>query len=240
MHSSSAVKVKKIFSSIAQHYDRANRVITFGRDTAWRNKLVKLSGATKGSKVLDCATGTGAVVFAFLKVLGKRAKIVGLDFCPAMLEQAGQHLKRLQKKVQVKSEVSFKQADIHSIPFADNTFDVSVMAYGLRNTQKPEQVLREMARVTKKDGYVLILETGQSALFFLRPFFYFYFRFVMPVMGGLVTGQRSAYQYLQQSSMVFPSGQKFLDNMQKTGCFKELEYKTLCGGASFIYKARRF
>ncbi len=245
-------KVKKIFSSIAKHYDLANKVITFGRDQAWRDELVTLSDVSKGKEgkgiegfqILDCATGTGMLAFAFLKALGRNAKmrtgakIIGIDFCSKMLEQAQKNLEKLKKKKEVLCEIYFKPADIHSIPFSDNTFDVSTIAYGLRNTQKPLQVLKEMARVTKPEGYVLILETGHNHSFLFRAIFNLYFRFIMPIMGGLITGKKSAYQYLQQSSFDFPSGRDFLHSMQQTKCFKKLEYKTLFLGASFIYKAQ--
>ncbi len=223
-------KVKSIFRSIASRYDRANQAITFGMDSKWRDALVKWSAVAKEAKVLDCATGTGALAFTFAKHLGPDAQIIGVDFCAEMLQQA----QELNKGV---SQVRFQMADIHSIPFLDNTFDVSAMAYGLRNVENSVAVLKEMARVTKVGGVVMILETGGPA-FFLYPFYYLYCRFIMPWIGGWVTGQKSAYDYLQQSSRRFPSRGAFLNLLQSTGCFSDYQYKTLFFGASFIYKAK--
>lgn len=223
-------KVKNIFRSIANRYDRANKAITFGMDSQWRANLVRWSAAPKNGKVLDCATGTGALAFTFAKHLSSDAQVVGIDFCSEMLQEA----QKLGKNI---SQVRFQMADIHHIPFLDNMFDVSAMAYGLRNVEDPIKVLREMARVTKLGGVVMILETGSPA-FFLYPFYYLYCRFIMPWIGGWVTGQRSAYNYLQQSSMCFPSRRSFLKLLDSTGCFDDCQYKTLFFGASFIYKAR--
>ena len=223
-------KVKNIFCSIANRYDQANRAITLGMDSLWRDHLVKWSAAPKEGKVLDCATGTGALAFAFAKHLGSDAQVIGVDFCPEMLQEA----RKLNKDV---SRMYFQMADIHHIPFSDNTFDVSAMAYGLRNVENPVAVLKEMARVTKAGGSVMILETGSPAFFFY-PFYYLYCRFIMPRIGGWITGQKSAYDYLQQSSRHFPSRGSFLKLLQSTGCFSQCQYKTLFLGASFIYKAQ--
>ena len=235
----SSHQIKKIFQSIAGRYDQANKAITFGMDARWRQKLVQWSSAPKNAQVLDCAAGTGALAFTFADKLKGEAKIIGVDFCSDMLNQARLRLKkRLQTKQTLKTVIQFQQADIHSMPFADNTFDVSASAYGIRNTANPPAALKEMARVTKPKGSVLILDTGRSNIFCLRIFFDFYFRFVVPIIGGLVTGQKAAYEHLQQSSRKFPSQKDFLHLMENTACFSHLECKTLFLGASFIYKGR--
>ena len=223
-------KIKTLFDSIAHKYDRANRVITFGLDSVWRKKLVKWSEVGGPAKILDGATGTGALAFAFAKARPK-AKVVGVDFSLKMLQKA-RELNALHGL-----QVEFREADIMALPFADNSFDVSAVAYGIRNMENPVLALKELARVTKPGGYVMILETGRPALF-LYPLFYFYFRFIMPWLGGWVTGKKSAYDYLEQSSIVFPSRKNFLKLLKSTGAFSTLQYKTLLGGASFLYKAQ--
>ena len=220
-------EIKKIFSSIARNYDRTNKAITLGMDTGWRKKLVKWSEAPKDGKILDCATGTGALAFEFQKQLGSEAQITAVDFCEEMLKQA-----------KAQDQICFQMADIHQLPFQDKTFDVCSIAYGLRNVEDPVKALVEMARVTKNGGTVIILETGDRPIFLLYPLFYLYFRYIVPRIGGYLTGQKSAYEYLQNSSRRFPSRHFLLKLMEETNCFSKCEYKTLVFGASFIYKAQ--
>ena len=248
-----AKKVQQIFSSLADNYDRANKVITLGMDKGWRKKVVQWSEAPpKKAKILDCATGTGALAFEYQTFLDPSAQITGVDFCQNMLIKAQE---RAQNKAQEQAHtnffnfsskkpsfknlknIHFQQADIHCLPFPDNMFDVSAMAYGLRNVADPPKVLKEMARVTQSGGKVMILETGDKPAWFLKPFFDMYFRYMVPFLGGLVTGKKGAYRYLQESSNSFPSRGELLKIMKTTGAFNHLEYKTLFLGASFIYKA---
>ena len=237
----STQKVQAIFSSIADNYDRANRAITLGMDKSWRKKLVKWSKSPQSTRILDCATGTGALAFEFQKQLGSAQQIIGVDFCESMLKKACQQSQQAvftQKSSDgLRSDIRFQKADIHQLPFLDNSFDISAIAYGLRNVVDPVPVLKEMARVTRSGGQVMILETGDKPFWPLSPFFYLYFKHIMPFVGGWVTGQKKAYQYLQQSSGSFPSRGQFLNVLKATGCFSSCEYKTLFFGASFIYKA---
>ena len=235
-----AKKVQQIFSSVANNYDKANKVITLGMDQTWRKKLVKWSEVPKKAQILDCATGTGALAFEFQACLGPLGRITGVDFCQNMLKKAKEQAQIKAKKQGHKDlgGIDFQQADIHHLPFPDSSFDVSAMAYGLRNVANPTKVLKEMARVTRSGGRVMILETGDKPAWFLRPCFWGYFWYIVPFLGGLVTGNKGAYQYLQESSKNFPSRGELLKIMKATGAFSHLEYKTLFLGASFIYKAQ--
>ncbi|MYE07715.1 MAG: bifunctional demethylmenaquinone methyltransferase/2-methoxy-6-polyprenyl-1,4-benzoquinol methylase UbiE [Oligoflexia bacterium] len=228
-------EIKKIFNSIALNYDRANKAITLGMDSWWRKKLVKWSEAPLDGKILDCATGTGVLAFEFQKQLGPKAQITAVDFCEGMLKQA--YNKVNSSSISPKN-IDFQTADVQELPFQDNKYDVCAMAYGLRNVEDPIKTLMEMARITKKGGTVMILETGDRPMFLLYPLFYLYFRFIVPRIGGWLTGQKSAYEYLQKSSQNFPSRHSLLTLMDKTKCFSECQYKTLFFGSSFIYKAR--
>ncbi len=206
-----------------------------GMDTRWRKKLVCWSDAPKqDGKILDCATGTGVLAFEFHKQLGAKSHITAVDFCEEMLEQA----RKINREASSTKNIHFQLADIHQLPFQDKTFDVCSIGYGLRNTKDPIKALKEMARVTKPGGTVMILETGDKPMFLLSPFFYLYFRYIMPRIGSWITGQKSAYEYLQKSSRDFPSRRLLLKLMKETNCFSKCEYKTLFFGASFIYKAQ--
>ena len=229
-------EIKKIFSSIALNYDNVNRVITFGMDTRWRRTLVKWSKISKVEKILDCATGTGVLAFEFQKQLGPDVEIMAVDFCPEMLEQAKKIISNSKDPTHGKN-IHFQLADIHQLPFPDQTFDICSIGYGLRNVENLSKTIKEMARVTKDGGAIMILETGDKPMFLLYPFFYLYFRYIVPHIGGRITGQKSAYEYLQKSSRSFPSRRTFLKLIEETKYFSKCECKPLFFGASFIYKA---
>ncbi len=220
--------VKTIFSSIANKYDLANSVLTFGLDDLWRKKLVHLSSPKKDAHILDCATGTGLLASAFLKVLGKDGRVDAIDFCTAMLEQVKFEDPRCY----------FTKADVMNLPFSNQTFDITAIAYGLRNLPDIEKGLKEMARVTKSNGFLMVLETGEPSNPIMLPLLRLYFKWIVPLVGGWITGRSSAYKYLNQTSSNFPSGQKLINIFKSTGCFKNISCHSLMGGASFIYKAQ--
>ncbi len=227
-----AQEIKSIFSSVAHGYDSANDAMTFGIARLWRKKLVQWSGARRGDKILDCATGTGDLALEFKRAVGDDGQVIGTDFCAEMLEKAPPKAERAGLKV------DFRLADAMKLPFSDNQFHVASIAFGIRNVSDPQQALREMARVVKPGGTVMVLETGdnpQSPL--TKKFFEFYFRQVVPRVGGWMTGQRQAYEYLNRSSLGFPSRDQFVDVLKSTDAFTKCEYKVLFGGASFLYRA---
>lgn len=225
-------KIKGIFSSVAHGYDRANDAMTFGMARMWRRALVHWSGVRIGESVLDCATGTGDLAFEFKRVVGPEGRVVGSDFCEEMLSEARLKCEKLHHAVE------FIAADAHHLPFADNSFDVSSIAYGIRNVENPVDVLKEMARVVKPGGRVMILETGDTQMPAIRPFINFYFQKVVPRVGGWITGQRDAYEYLSESSSEFPSRERFVDMMNSTDAFADVSFQSLFGGASFIYNGK--
>jgi len=223
-------EIKNLFAAVATGYDRANDAMTLGLAHVWRRNLISWSGAKPGEHVLDCATGTGDLAILFKKVVGAKGRVLGTDFCAEMLELAP------AKARKAGVEVEFEIADATKLPFAEKTFDVVSISYGIRNVNDPALALREMARVLKPGGRVLVLETGDSPDNALKGFFDFYFQQVIPRVGGWVTGKRFAYDYLNRSSRGFPSREKFLDLMRFTDAFKSVEYKVLFGGASFLYR----
>ena len=222
-------EIKSLFASVAGGYDRANDAMTFGLAHLWRRKLVSWSGARPGDRVLDCATGTGDLALEFKRAVGPSGRVTGTDFCAEMLALAP------AKAARRALDVEFRVADAMSLPFGENEFDVASIAYGIRNVADPARALSEMARVVRPGGRVMILETGDNPDNPLRGFFDFYFRQVVPRVGGWVTGRRSAYEYLNRSSRGFPAGERFLALMRATGAFSSCESRTLMMGASFLY-----
>lgn len=221
--------IQNLFGSIAHGYDQANDWMTFGMARLWRSQVVRLSGVSAGSRVLDCATGTGDLAIEFAKVTGAKGEVVGTDFCQEMLERAPEKARKAHVNVK------FLKADVTALPFPQGYFDCSSIAYGIRNVQNPVQALSEMARVVKPGGLVMVLETGDAPNSTLSALFRVYFSQVVPRLGGWITGRRQAYEYLNQSSTRFPSRERFLEMMRETKRFSHTEYRALFFGASFLY-----
>lgn len=223
-------KIQQLFGSIATGYDKANDLMTFGMARRWRKSLVDWSEAVPGQRVLDVATGTGDLAIEFKRSLGSSSEVIGTDFCDEMLALAPQKAKEQGLDIQ------FKWADALTLPFSDSSFHVVSIAYGIRNVSSPLSAMREMARVCKPGGRVMILETGDSSVPLLQTGIQIYFKKIVPKIGGWVTGKPSAYEYLSQSTAKFPSQKKFLELMEKTNAFSKVECRVLFGGASFLYR----
>ncbi|MGE0527996.1 MAG: ubiquinone/menaquinone biosynthesis methyltransferase, partial [Bdellovibrionales bacterium] len=179
-----AEDIKNLFSAVADGYDRANDAMTLGLAHRWRKQLVQWSGVKPGDHTLDCATGTGDLAIELKRAVGPRGHVIGTDFCADMLKHAG-------PKAQSKNlDIDFQMADATQLPFADASFSVSTIAYGIRNVNDPLKALSEMARVVRPGGAVMVLETGDSPNNALKGFFDFYFRKVIPRIKGWVTGKR--------------------------------------------------
>ena len=223
-----SAEVRQMFASIARRYDAANEVLSLGAHRGWRRAAVRLSGATRGQRVLDCATGTGDLALAFKRTVGPEGEVVGTDFCAEMLAAAP--AKAARAGVQVRFEV----ADALELPFRESSFDVASIAFGIRNVDDPVRCLREMARVVRPGGRVVVLEFGQPTGAF-GALFRAYSRSVMPAVGGLLTGNRAAYEYLPRTAAAFPAGDRFLAMMDQAGSFVARSATPLWAGTAYVY-----
>lgn len=229
-HRPNPEKIRQMFSQVAAGYDRANNVLSAGIHHLWRKKLVKWSGARFEDRILDCATGTGDLAIEFKKAVGPKGSVTGTDFCEEMLKPA-------PAKAQSKGlNIHFETADVTQLPYADNSFDVTSISFGIRNVGDPVKALSEMARVTRPGGRVMVLEFGQVNAPVFGPLYNWYSEKVLPKIGGWITGQKDAYEYLQKSSAAFPCKADFIRMMESTGQFENCQYVSLTGGIAYIYK----
>lgn len=220
--------VRKMFASIASDYDRVNTVLSFGIHHWWRFQTVKSSQAKIGDHVLDCATGTGDLALSFKKKVGLEGYVLGTDFCAEMLGPAP--IKAKNRNL----DVDFEVADAMALPYENNRFDIASISFGIRNVDEPATAIKEMARVVKPGGRVVILEFGQPSGFMKWPYT-FYQKYVMPTIGGWLSGNKDAYTYLPETSQAFPAGNAFLTIMRKTNSFSEVSFKRLNSGIAYVY-----
>ena len=215
-----------MFGSIAGRYDRANTVLSGGVHHRWRRKTVRWSGAKRGDRVLDCATGTGDLAIAFKRAVGEEGVVIGTDFTPEMLDLARAKAKHIE----------FDLADVMHLPYEDASFDISSIAFGIRNVADPRAGIRELARVVKSGGRVMILELGSPPNGAFRTVYDFYRRHILPTVGGLVTGEQHAYEYLERSSAEFTCGDDFVQLMRESAAFSSVEYERLMFGIAYVYR----
>jgi len=226
IHKENPELVRGLFSDIAGRYQVVNHILSGGLDFYWRAIAVRLIRSWNPSTVLDVATGTGDLAMAIRKACPS-ARVIGADFCAPMLEVARKN--GLPELV---------VADGMSLPFDDQNFDVITVAFGLRNMASWEKGLSEMARVLKPGGHLLILDFSLPNLPVIRPLYRFYLHHILPVMAGLATGRRDAYEYLGISIEQFPSGNKMTTLVESSG-FKDAKAYPLILGTVSIYTATR-
>ncbi len=225
-------KIRSMFSQVAANYDKANSILSLGIHRLWRKKLVELSKVKKGDRILDCATGTGDLAIEFKKIVGLKGEVIGTDFCVEMLSSAP------KKAAAQKLDIHFEVADVTQLQYPDKSFDIASISFGIRNVQDPVKALQEMSRVVKPGGTVLILEFGQIDVPGLQKIYQIYSEKVLPLIGGWVTGQKKAYEYLQMSSASFPCKENFIELMKQANTFDQMTYTPVTGGIAYIYKGR--
>jgi demethylmenaquinone methyltransferase/2-methoxy-6-polyprenyl-1,4-benzoquinol methylase len=224
-----STQVRTMFASIAHSYDRANQVLSLGLHHRWRAAAVRLSGARPGDRVLDCATGTGDLAIAFARVVGAAGEVAGTDFCEEILALAP------EKAARAGVIARFHVADVTALPYVVGRFDVASIAFGIRNVDDPSRGLAEMARVVRPGGRVVVLEFGRPGGALFGPVYRWYSRQVIPRLGGLLSGRRDAYEYLDRTSSEFPAGERFVNLMLSTGAFASVTAHPLTGGVAHVY-----
>ena len=215
-----------MFGSIAARYDLANHALSCGLDFLWRRRVVGRVQEWSPQSVLDLATGTGDLGLLLQDRLPV-AEVTGADFSAEMLELA-------QRKGLKRTTL----ADARRLPFADETFDVVTIAFGLRNLPDWAEGLREMRRVIRRGGHLLVLDFSLPASPVVRPFYRFYLHHVVPALGGFLTGKPEAYDYLAESIENFPCGAAMAELIEQNG-FNSATAEPLSGGIVTIYTGAR-
>ena len=220
--------IRKLFDTIAPQYDFLNHLLSLRRDVYWRRMAVQEMNGI-GDWILDIATGTGDVALEVVRQHGDQRKVFGLDFSEAMIRKA--HRKLSTKGLSERIALSLGDALV--LPFRENTFNASVMAFGLRNIVKKEQALSEMVRVIKEGGKVIILEFTLPQRGLMKMIYPFYFKKILPWVGGMVSGDTGAYAYLPESVHLFRYAEHYEEMMRKVG-LKDVRSYSLTGGIASI------
>ncbi|HEY6189065.1 MAG TPA: bifunctional demethylmenaquinone methyltransferase/2-methoxy-6-polyprenyl-1,4-benzoquinol methylase UbiE [Pyrinomonadaceae bacterium] len=228
-----ARQVREMFGKIAARYDLLNHLLSGNTDQRWRRlvaKRLQAALAHDGARALDVACGTGDLSLAIAHATG--ARVIGTDFCRPMLEIAA------RKSSENAAPIPFVEGDALKLPFADRAFDAVSIAFGLRNLASVEGGLKELWRVLKPGGRCAVLEFSSPVVPGFRTLFQFYFRRVLPRIGGIVSGSRGAYEYLPDSVARFPDQKRLAALMREVG-FEEVEYRNLTGGIAALHLGTR-
>lgn len=226
--------VNSMFARIASRYDLANRLLSGGSDVWWRHRLVAAVARNRPKDILDLATGSGDVAFALSRKVLSSNNIIGMDFCQPMLDEAER--KKGAAGPSRYANIRFQAGDGLNLPLADASFDAVTISFGLRNMADRHRSLTEMRRVLRAGGRLFVLEFSQPYRWF-RPIYLFYLRHVLPFLAGLITPDRSAYVYLNESIEEFPGRAALSAEILAAG-FKEVKATAMTGGIVALHEAR--
>ena len=224
--------VRSLFNAIAYRYDLLNHLLSGGIDLYWRRRAIEHLRSDGPRSILDVATGTGDFALAALRLNPDR--VVGVDIAERMLAIGEEKIRSRG----LTDRVAFQQGDAEQLQFDDGTFDAAIVAFGVRNFENLNRGLREMARVLKPGGRVIVLEFSRPRTEPFRHIYMWYFRTLLPLIGRLVSGHAGAYAYLPDTVMRFPEGSAFLEQLGASG-FDDLSEERLTFGIATMYSGRR-
>ena len=234
-----ASRVREMFATIAGRYDLLNHLLSGQMDKRWRRLVARRLRETLPSTeaiVLDVACGTGDLSLELFDTIG--ARVVATDFCRPMLDIAARKVERTATTASGEAAIPLVEGDALRLPFRDGAFDAVTIAFGLRNLSNVERGLAELLRVLKPGGRLAVLEFSKPAIPGFSFLFQAYFTKLLPFVGGLISGSRSAYQYLPDSVAKFPNQKELVARMQQVG-FERVEYQNLTGGIAALHVGQR-
>jgi len=225
-------QVAQMFNNIAPRYDFLNRLLSLGIDRWWRWRAINQLKDKKPQTILDVATGTADVAIAAMRL--KPISVTGVDISEQMLALG----KEKVKKLNLQNKITLQIADAENLPFPDNSFDAITVAFGVRNFENLQKGLAELLRVLKPSGKLVVLEFSKPKIFPVKQLFNIYFKYILPLIGKVVSKDNSAYTYLPESVQAFPEGKQFIQILQQTG-FKLTTCTQLTLGISSLYTAEK-
>lgn len=225
--------IAALFSSISGRYDFLNHFLSLNIDKRWRKKLVQFSTAAPNAKVLDICTGTGDIIIEFAKT-NDSTKCFGVDFSEKMLEVAKNKIQRSQ----LSNHIELKKADALDLPFESDSFDIAFMGFGLRNITDTAKAIQEAVRVLKKGGKFFILEFSPKQIGPTGWLYKNYLKFIIPILGGFISGDKKAYRHLATSIPDFLEPEKLSQLMQAQGC-TNIKTTPLTSGIAYIYEGTK-
>jgi len=223
-------EIWQMFDRIAGRYDLLNHLLSLGQDIRWRKKVARFLINKNDQYILDLATGTGDQLLYMFNSTRRISRAVGSDLAIKMLERG-----RLKvKKKQLDDRIILEEGDAEDIQYPDNTFDAVTISFGIRNVKDVKRSLSEMFRVLRFGGRVLILEFSIPPNIILRRLYLFYFRYMLPLIGSVISGDGYAYRYLNETVEGFPHGVAFSDILKESG-FDNVSLHPLTFGIATIY-----
>lgn len=224
-------RIRQMFGNIAPSYDLLNHLLSLNIDHYWRWRTTRVVPPAGTDPILDLCTGTGDLALAYDKAAGRQVPIVGADFCHEMLVLAQGKTQRRQADQRIR----FLEADAQRLPFPDSRFQITTVAFGLRNVTDTDRGLAEMVRVTRPGGRVAILEFSQPRNWLFNRLYRFYFRHVLPCIGQVISRSKdNAYRYLPASVMEFPDGEALAERLRRHG-LTDVRWYPLTFGIATLY-----
>ena len=221
-----------MFARISARYDLVNRLLSLGIDRSWRAAMLRVAGPLEGRTAVDLCCGTGDVALLLAR---RGASVVGVDFTLEMLALAER--KRLRARPDRRSRVAFAHGDATRAPLATASADLATIAFGIRNVDDRGAALRDLARVLRPGGMLVVLEFGRPSGRGLASAYDVYFHSVLPRVGGLVSGDREAYAYLPRSVSIWPGPAEFQAEIEAAG-FEACGHRALSGGIAYLHWGR--
>lgn len=226
-----AEKIQLLFDSIAKDYDKLNHILSLGVDRSWRKRALQwIVDGEEDKSVLDIACGTGDFSLEIARHSDDRTKVCGIDLSEGMLEV----MRRKVSQAGLSERISIEQGNCESMHFADGSFERATIAFGIRNFENRELALKEILRVLKPQGRLVILELSVPSNPILRWFYCLYFTKILPWIGGLVSGEKAAYSYLPASVLHFPQKEEWMATMRSCG-YKKVMHKSFTFGICRMY-----
>ena len=221
-----ATYVQNMFTKIAGRYDLMNRIMTGGQDVRWRRQVIELARLRFNSKLLDLGTGTGDLAREALAQF-PQAKVISADFTLQMMRVGKQN-----------GPLNFSAADALQLPFSDFVFDAVVSGFLMRNVIDLQKALQEQYRVLRKGGHIVILDTTRPKKNILSPLIWLHMHFIIPTLGGLLTGEKDAYRYLPETTEGFVTAEELAVRMAAVG-FKKISYERYMFGTVAIHAGEK-